>query len=149
MLSLSFDAMEHNKEVKAFYDKINEIDERIKSLIKENSMDILGVEGKSATDKISKFKPTLRQNNEYPPIMNSGIAVNSEVPTVPIYLDENKKGTFDDVHRNSLIQAILSVNVVYVMGPNIGYSWAADQILVVEKGRGAGTPHDFAFRTRT
>eukprot|EP01117_Protostelium_nocturnum_P000511 TRINITY_DN1057_c0_g1_i1.p1 TRINITY_DN1057_c0_g1~~TRINITY_DN1057_c0_g1_i1.p1 ORF type:complete len:322 (+),score=71.26 TRINITY_DN1057_c0_g1_i1:53-1018(+) len=146
-LSLSFDSISSNKEMETFYNKVQEIDAKIKSLILENSATFLGSEGKKAEEKLSKFHLSLKQQEEYPPLISTNITVNENKAVVPIYLDESTRGTFDDVSKGSTVQAIFSLKNVYVIGPNIGYTWSADQILVVEKGK-SYSPHDFAFKSK-
>jgi hypothetical protein len=153
-LDMSFNGMDNDPKMKAFYDAIHELDEKIIADTKKNSLAWL--RKKTVSDdvartlytpslKYSKDKETGEPNTKYPPTLKAKLPYYDGRFTCSVFDHKREKldGDFtQQVNKGQFVTAIIRCGGVWFSGGKYGVSWKVEQ-LKLHEGQGV---IGYAFR---
>ncbi|PRP75596.1 hypothetical protein PROFUN_15641 [Planoprotostelium fungivorum] len=135
-LALALDDIGSNEEVAKFLNVVQQIDQKVKDHLVNNSQSLLMTpDPKKAQDKLSKYFSCIKESQEYSPLFKAAIPIYDGEPATRVYLDSEVQGSVENVTKGSRVVAIVEPKSIYMIGPNVGLSWRVSQIRVVEKAR--------------
>ena len=147
-LDLSFGKMDEDPKVKAFYDVIHSIDEKIIADTKKNSLTWLRKKTVSEdvartlytpAVKRSKDKETGEVNDKYPPTFKAKIPFWEDVFKCDVFDHDKTKleGDFTGhLTKGMSVMAIVRCSGVWFSGGKYGCTWTLHQLKIVSKPQG-------------
>ena len=116
-------------EVEEFKNEIKSLDELILTKAKKNSFQWFK---KSLHESVVQelYKPQLRQNGDYPPLMKIKIPFKKSLFDGEIYNEKCEKVSIDYITKGCQIQAIVENTGVFFTSGSFGTGWKAVQLKV-------------------
>jgi hypothetical protein len=118
--------VQNKSEMKEFAEKLNS------TVIKAATENSFSWFKKSLHESVIKelFKPQLKQNGEYPPLMRVKMPFKNGRFDGKIYNEKNEEISHDEITKGCEVQAIIENTGVYFVSSEFGLSWKVSQLKV-------------------
>ena len=139
-MNLSFRGMEDSPKVKQFYDRVQEIDEKLVSDAVKNSLPWFKANHKrevvhalyNPTIKISKDRETGEPDGKYPPTIKIKLPTRDNKFTCEVYNSQREEvDLLTTLGKGAKVKALIQCTGIWFAGGKFGLSWKVVQMKVV------------------
>ena len=139
-MNLSFRGMEETPKVKQFYEKVQEIDEKLVSDAVKNSLPWFKANHKrevvkalySPTIKVSKDRETGEPDGKYPPTIKIKLPTRDGKFTCEVYNSQREEvDLLTTLGKGAKVKALIQCTGIWFAGGKFGLSWKVVQMKVV------------------
>jgi hypothetical protein len=146
-LQLAFNDLETNEEVKAFYQFLQALDEKIKKEALDHHREWFNLDKQKVQSLVDVgYKSNLRApvDPKYSPLLKVKIPMWEGSPRLDIFEDQVSKG-LDDLTKGSRIMGILEMRQIWIAANQFGGSWNILQAAIQEKRKSNSIAGTYAF----